>query len=340
MAASCRIPPSPIPAPCQQQGSTCQCPQGVQLLLHSSPLFLLHRGHIRAPAPESPETQTLQEPRPSPRTARPPGHCASGELQGTRGRRHHAGQGSPQQNQAQVLQCSSQQQPGTGGGCRAREGVGKTGAQRCQASCHTEHATLPQTAGAGSGGRRGGIGHALPARSSCQHRAARSQPCPRSGLLRAGSAKLRFQSRKETRAPWGELWGEPGFCPLSPAPQPSGAGVAAGRSLPTPLTFFSPASSSVTETVKHPGICLSPFLISCILSNFEIHFPPKSWFSYLLFDHNDILSGPRSDGHPVLVSRVEKSIEPREGLQQGEDVKNTKHQARMLSAAILRPAAQ
>lgn len=153
----------------------------------------------------------------------------------------------------------------------------------------------------------------LPARSSCQHRAARSQPCPRSGLLRAGSAKLRFQSRKETRAPWGELQGEPGFCPFSPTPpSPAEQGLQQGGRCPRRSRSHSPASSSVTETVKHPGICLSPFLISCILSNFEIHFPPKSWFSYLLFDHNEIclvlaLTGTQSwCQHSGKVHRAER----------------------------------
>lgn len=59
--------------------------------------------------------------------------------------------------------------------------------------------------------------------------------------------------RKETRAPWGELWGEPGFCPLSPAPQPSGAGVAAGRSLPTPLTFSFSSLQLCHRNCETPG---------------------------------------------------------------------------------------
>lgn len=76
---------SPQP-PDSSRAAPRRCPRGVRLLLHSSSLFLPHRGLIRAPAPESPETQTLQEPWPSPRTARSPGHCASGKPQGTAGR--------------------------------------------------------------------------------------------------------------------------------------------------------------------------------------------------------------------------------------------------------------
>lgn len=302
-------PPQPHPSPLPAAG---QRPPGARGALGSSfiphpsscctaatseLLLLSHRRHkhckSRGPAPGQRGH----------RVTVPAGSCrAPGAGGTTQGR---AGQGSPRQNQAQVLQSSSQQQLGTAGGCRAREGVGKTGEQRCQASCHAEHTTLPQTAGTGS-----------PTRQKRRHQphAACSlllpAPCseePALPTIRAPQSWQRKAAVPEQEGNQSPL-GSQVLVPFPPPPSPAEQGLQQGGCCPR----HSPASSSVTETVKHPGICLSPFLISCILSNFEIHFPPKSWFSYLLFDHNEIclvlaLTGTQSwCQHSGKVHRAER----------------------------------